>query len=47
MLGGTKMNSFWVLMAFWTGGCAGFLLFALMQVARDSADDRQHEVEPL
>jgi hypothetical protein len=41
------MNSFWVLMAFWMGGCAGFLLFALMQIARDATDERRREAEPL
>lgn len=29
----------WMLLGFWLGGCAGFFLFACLQVARDSARD--------
>ena len=28
---------FWFLLGFWVGGCAGFFLFACLQVARDAA----------
>ncbi len=42
------MNSAWILvMTFWIGSCAGFLLFALMQVARESSDDGQGDAEQL
>ena len=41
------MNSFWVVMAFWMGGCLGFVLFALMQVSRDATDDRRREAEAM
>lgn len=32
------MSAFlWFMLAFWIGGCAGFLVFASLQVSRDSA----------
>jgi len=31
------MDGFWLVLAFSVGGCAGFLLFAVLQVSRESA----------
>lgn len=36
------MDGLWILLAFWIGTCAGFLIFALMAMARDG--DRHQSV---
>jgi hypothetical protein len=41
------MDSFWLLLAFSTGGCAGFLLFAMFHIARDSTSKRKAGTDPV
>jgi hypothetical protein len=33
------VNNIWILMAFWIGAALGFVVFALMQMAREGCDD--------
>lgn len=33
------MNNLWIVMAFWIGATLGFLVFALMQIAREGCDE--------
>jgi hypothetical protein len=33
------MDVIWLVAAFWAGGCAGMLVFACLQVARDQATE--------
>jgi hypothetical protein len=39
------MSGFWIMLVLWAGACAGFLAFALMQVAHD-ADRGQGDADP-
>ena len=34
------MVSFWIMIAFLAGGCAGFVLFAALQMSRDASRTR-------
>ena len=34
------MTSLWLFLAFWAGGCLGFLLFAGLQVSREFTRER-------
>jgi len=40
------MDSFWLVLAFSVGGCAGFLLFAVLQAARDATNKPRTAANP-
>ena len=35
---GANMTALWIVLAFWSGGCAGYVLFAAMQMADRTAE---------
>jgi hypothetical protein len=41
------MDGLWLFLAFSIGGCAGFLLFAMFHVSRDSASKRRDGANPV
>jgi hypothetical protein len=40
------MDSFWLFLAFSVGGCAGFVLFAALQVSRESSTKPRTAANP-
>ena len=47
VMAGLPMDGLWLFLAFSIGGCAGFLLFAMFHVSRDSASKRGDGANPV
>ena len=41
------MDGFWLFLAFSIGGCAGFVLFAMFHISRDSTSKRRVGANPV
>jgi len=38
------VNNIWILMAFWIGATLGFVVFAMMQIAREGCEEDTHSM---